>query len=439
MEVLVVVLAALTTLLLPLALLLASAAVLGASGLTELVALGRREAGAECARRPATVVARWAWWLVAASGVMVLTSLVVLVVLNSVAFDWFVRRALAAAESQNGIAAAFDEADGNLFVGKVHLHDARFVREGHAVSDFDLAVDDVRLDADVWKLLVGQIEFEAVAIDGVRGTFTRNGERDPNMPQRQFTVERLTVKNLSLEVADRSRPPHEVSAPLAIDTLEIADFRSGWAAFDMLFRSTCQGLIDSQPFAIINQTTDAGELRETQWVARDVPVHLLSGYFAGPLSWLVDGQLDLDVTTRWRSDESDPELEMHCHLVAHGFAANVPDQLPILQKFAEPALAALGQSTARLPMKFDLTMQKDAFRDQLSPLAAGLAEALSHASGNAFMALLPKAGDTLGETVDRIRERIRERRRAREERRGAGQAEGVGGADREGAGDGAEG
>jgi Yeast mitochondrial distribution and morphology (MDM) proteins len=418
MEVLVVVLAALATLLLPLALLLASGAVLGASGLTELVVAGRRQATTEPAATASTV-ARWAWRLLAASGVVVVALLIVVVALNTFAFDWFVRRALAAAQTQNGIAAEFDQADGNLFVGKLHLRDARFVRQGHAVSDFDLVVDDLRLNADAWKMLFGQIEFEDVAVDGVRGTFTRNGRRDPNMPRRQFTIDRLTVDNVSLEVADKSRPPHGVSVPLEIESMKIADFRSTWAAFDMLFRSTCQGLVDSQPFTIVNRATDDGEAQETQWVARDVPVHLLSGYFAGPLSWLVDGQLDVDVTTSWRSDESDPELQMHCYVVAHGFAANIPDQLPVLQKIAEPALAVLGQSTARLPMEFVLTMPKDAFRGQLSPLAAGLAEALAQGSGTAFTKLLPNAGEKIGETVDRIRERIQERRRARERRRGA--------------------
>jgi len=422
----VVVLAALATLILPLALLLASGAVFGASGVTELVAAGRRRASAEPAtdkRSPASLVARWAWWFLAVSGMMALSTLVFLVALNTFAFDWFVRRALTAAESENGIAAEFNRADGNLFVGKLRLRDAKFVREGHPVSDFDLAVDDVQLNADVWKILFGQIEFEDVAIDGVRGTFTRNGKRDPSQPRRRFTIARLTVDNVSLEVADQSRPPHEVSVPLAIESLQISDFRSTWAAFDMLFRSISRGLIDGQPFTIVNRPTDDGDSQETQWVARDVPVHLLSGYFAGPLSWLVDGQLDVDVTTRWRSDESDPELEMHCYLVAHGFAANVPDQLPILQKVAKPALTVLNQSSTRLPIEFDVTMQKDAFRGQLSPLAAGLAEALAQASGSAFTALFPNAGEKIGDTVDRIRSRIRERRQARDERRLAGKTE----------------
>ena len=130
----------------------------------------------------------------------------------------------------------------------------------------------------------------------------------------------------------------------------------------MLFRSTCQGLIDGQPFTIVNRPADDGEMHETQWVARDLPVYVLGGFATGPLAWLVDGRLDVDVTTRWRPDDNDAELEMHCHLVAHGFAADVPEQLKVLQKVVEPTLAALNEANARLPIEFDVTMSKDAFR-----------------------------------------------------------------------------
>ena len=171
--------------------------------------------------------------------------------------------------------------------------------------------------------------FEDVKVDGVKGEFTRNGKRDPTMPRRQFTIEELTVNNVSLAVTDHARPPHEVSVPVEIESLQIADFRSTWAAFDMLFRSTCRGLVDGQPFTVETRPIDGGAVRETRWIARDLPVYVLSGYFAGPLSWLVDGRFDVDVTTRWQPDDNEAELEMHCRLVAHGFAADVPEELEI--------------------------------------------------------------------------------------------------------------
>ena len=340
------------------------------------------------------------------------------------------------AKRKSGIAANFESADGSLFVGRVNLRNATFVRRGHPVSDFDLQVERLDLNADVWKLLAGQTVFEDVKVDGVKGEFVRNGKRDPTMPRRRFTIEELTVENVSLAVADHSRPQREVSVPVEVNSLQIADFRSTWAAFDMLFRSTCQGLIDGQPFTIINRPVDEGAAHETQWVARDLPVYLLGGFATGPLAWLVDGRLDVDVTTRWRPDDRDPELEMHCHLVAHGFAADVPEELKALQKVVEPALAALNESNARLPIEFDVTMSKEAFRGQLSPLSAGLAEVLAQASGKAFANLFPNAAERIGERVDRIRSQIRGLIR-REEREGveAGAADEVaeeeGGAGRE--------
>ena len=150
---------------------------------------------------------------------------------------------------------------------------------------------------------------------------------------------------------------------------------------------------------------------ETVWTARDLPIHVLSGYFAGPLGWLVDGRVDVDVTTRWMPDDSQPELEMHCHLVARGFAAQVPEGLAALERLiVEPSVAVLNRSEADLPIEFDLVMQKDAFKGQLSPLAAGLAVAISEASGQKLKELFPNAVEKIGERVNRLRERIRAKR-----------------------------
>lgn len=427
MEVLVAVLAALAILLVPIAVLLAASAVLGASGIVELATAGKRRPASESAMPPAStarpIVARVAWWIVVISGALAVAAVVLLFALNTFAFEWAVRRALAAGEKKSGIAADFASADGNLFIGRVNLKNATFVRHGHQVSDFDLEVERLDLNADVWKLLAGQTVFEEVHVDGVRGTFTRTGKQDPLMPRRQFAIDQLTVNNVSLEVADHSRPPYEVSVPVEIDSLQIADFRSKWAAFDMLFRSTCQGLIEGQPFTIVNRPADDGTLHETQWIARDLPVYVLGGFATGPLSWLVDGRLDVDVTTRWRPDDNDAELEMHCHLVAHGFTADVPDQLKVLQKVVEPTLNALNEANTRLPIEFDVTMSKDAFRGQLSPLAAGLADVFAQATAKSFTTLLPNAAQQIGETVDRFRSRIQELRRARAERRAIREAE----------------
>lgn len=427
MEVLVAVLAALAILLVPIAVLLAAGAVLGASGVVELATTRKRRQASENAMPPAgsarPLIARIAWWFVVVSGTLTFATVVLLLALNTFAFEWAVRRALAAGEKKSGIAADFASANGNLFIGRVNLKNATFVRYGHPVSDFDLEVQRLDLNADVWKLLAGQTVFEEVQIDGVQGEFIRTGKQDALMPRRQFAIDQLTVDNVSLEVADHSRPPREVSVPVEIDSLQIVDFRSKWAAFDMLFRSTCQGLIEGQPFTIVNRPSDDGTSQETQWIARDLPVYVLGGFATGPLSWLVDGRLDVDVKTRWRPDDNDAELDMHCHLVAHGFTADVPDQLKVLQKVVEPTLNALNEANTRLPIEFDVTMSKDAFRGQLSPLAAGLADVFAQASAKSFTTLLPNAAERISDTVDRFRSRIQELRRARAEHRVAREAE----------------
>jgi hypothetical protein len=78
---------------------------------------------------------------------------------------------------------------------------------------------------------------------------------------------------------------------------------------------------------------------------------------------------------------------------------------------------------ARLPMEFDVTMSKEVFRGQLSPLAAGMADVFAQASGQAFTKLLPNAAERIGDRVNQIRSTIQELRKARAERRAAKVAE----------------
>ena len=127
---------------------------------------------------------------------------VALFALNFLCFDWFVRQTLRTAERQSGIAVTFVAAEGNLFTGRVALRDAKFVRTGHPVSDFDLSVARFDVDADVWRLLAGEFAFVDVTVSGVHGQITRTGRRDPTLPRRRFTIERLTVDDVAVEVND---------------------------------------------------------------------------------------------------------------------------------------------------------------------------------------------------------------------------------------------
>jgi hypothetical protein len=423
MEILVVALAALATVLIPLMVVMAEVALLGVTALVELgmflwqwLSTGSLDAAREArqTRRESTAtVRRWAWWAMAASSGVLAATLVAIVALNFLCFEWFVRRALRTAEKPSGIAVTFAQAEGNLFSGRIALRDAKFTRHGHPVSDFDLTAAKFDVDADVWQLLAGNFAFEVVSIAGVRGQFTRTGKRDPTLPRRRFTIGQLTVDDVAVEVTDASRPPHELAVPFEVTSLAIADFRSWWAAFDVLFRSTSQGLLDGEPVEITHR--QVGEVEETVWSAQDMPIHVLSGYFAGPLGWLVDGRVDVDVTTRWLPPDDQPELEMHCHLVARGFAAEVPEGLAALERIVvEPAVAVLNRSQANLPIEFDLVMNKAAFMGQLSPLAAGLAAAISEASAQKLTQLFPNAVEKIGERVERIRNRLRARRQNEE-------------------------
>jgi hypothetical protein len=437
MEILVVVIAELVTLLVPLILALAEAAVLAISLLFDLVALvieicvaGSIEA-AKAARRarqeakPAEppagsppfsqrfyraitspVVTRWKRRITLAAGAILAVTIVAALLLSTVFFDWFVRYALRAAEQRNGIAVSFEEADGNLFEGRINLHQARFVRQGNPVSDFDLTADRFLVDFDIGKLIFRKVAFEEVVVEGVRGKFTRTGKRDPAKPRREFEINQFSIADVQIAVADASIPARNVEVPLAVTSLTVDSFQSRWTAFDVLFRSTCQGTLGGQPFEISSRK--AGELQETIWRGRDLPIHAVGQYFTGPLSWLVDGRIDIEVITSWRPAEPDPELKMHCQFVAHDFAAAVPPDLKLIERAViEPAVAMLNANRRKLPLEFDLTMRRSDFAGQITLFAAGLREAIGNAASLRLKQIIPRAGEKLDDTLDRVRDRVR--------------------------------
>lgn len=448
MEALLVAIAALFTLLVPAVLAAAEAAVLGLSALIELIALlieaaatgsleaarkSRREKRQRAAAAPAApaeskspfyraitspLVTRWTRRITIASSVLLAITVVISLALNFAFFEWFVRLALQGAERRSGIAITFDEASGNLFTGHVELRGARLVRQGNPVSDFDLTINRFDLNADVFKVLAGERVFDDVTAEGVRGAFTKTGKRDPNRPRRDFTVGLLKISDVKITFSDLSRVERKVEVPFDLASLQVADFRSRWTAFDVLFRSTCDGQLGGQPFQITNRP--AGELHETYWQGQGLPIHVVGDYFSGPLAWLVDGRLDINATTKWKPADDNPQLDMHCQLVAHDFKAGPPPQLkPVERAMLEPAFALLNRNSANLPLELDLVMHKNDFDGQLTIMKSELMEAIGGAAETKLKDILPRVEERLDSTLDRVRTGVQGIIRRRAEARAA--------------------
>jgi hypothetical protein len=315
-------------------------------------------------------------WVTISSFSLLALSVVVMVVINLFFFEGVLRYTLAKAEDKSAIKIDFEKASGNLFTGKVEMEGVKIQRVSHPVSTFDLAMREVSLDLSVWGLLKSEKSIESVQISGVRGNFTKHTSPKESTKTR-FEVHSLVVKEVDLTVVDHSREGSSVMIALTVDSLESRPFRKSTYLFDILFRTNARGSLDGEPFSITTAEVEGG--RETKWNVSNLPVSSVSPYVGGVLAWIEYGKIDVDVVDTWSLSKS-PDIEMHWKFVLRDFRARVPPEDSLVKKtFGLPITTYLNRHSEKLPLEFDLVLNKDLFTGQASLEAVGLWKAVSFA------------------------------------------------------------
>jgi hypothetical protein len=317
----------------------------------------------------APAIAYWWRWLALAAGGALIT-VAAIPTMNYLLFEHCLRLALRGVKQSHGIVVTYQSAEGNWLVGRAELRGARLERRDHNISDFDLTINRLQMDCDARKAISGEFAFESVVVSSVRGQYTKTGKRDPSQPRRHYTIDRLTIGDLQLDYVDRSRPPRVMQVPLEVASLEVDNFRSRWALFDVLFRSQTQGTIYGRPFEITS--LPAAESHESGFKVTDLPLSLLGQRISAPLGGRVDGVVDADIRTLWQPQDESAELKMHCRLLAHNLVLYMPNGA--LQRAAGSAMAS--RVPRSMPMEFDLAMNKQVFEGQTSLLETGILESI---------------------------------------------------------------
>lgn len=339
---------------------------------------------------PPTRVRRFPWrkivrWGGIGGAAALLLLLATIAIANWFFFERIVRWQLAGVEEKTRIAVTFDSASGNLFSGTIELHDARAVRDDDDVSRFDIAVEQFVVDLSAIDLLFLDAVFERVELRGVRGTYDRLKEPDDMRPRRSFRLERLVVDDALIKIADHTRGPNAVEVELRVDSLVTEPVDSEWVVFDMLFRSNAKGQINGRNFSIATSELPRG--RETRWRGDGLPIELLAPYLGGPFDWISSGKMDLDVVGRWQVGKS-IEIEMHWDVTLHDIKAQVPSDASLRTKaIARPVVAVLNSHSARLPLQFDLVINRERFHFAASPMAAELGRTVGDAITDQVAAL----------------------------------------------------
>jgi hypothetical protein len=341
----------------------------------------------------------WRWLALAAGGALI--AVAAIPTMNYLLFEHCLRLALRGVKQSHGIVVTYQSAEGNWLKGRAELRGARLERRGHQISDFDLTVNRLQMDCDARKAIAGQFAFESVVANSVRGQYTKIGKRSGTGPRRHYTIDRLTIGDLQLDYVDRSRPPRVMQVPLEVASLEVDNYRSRWALFDVLFRSQTQGTIYGRPFAI---TSRAGaEANESVFKVTDLPLSLLGQRISAPLGGRVDGVVDADIRTLWQPQDESTELKMNCRLLAHNLTLYMPNGA--LQRAAGSAMAS--RVPRSVPMEFNLAMNKQAFDGQTSLLETGILESIGQEASRQRRPMSSRSNNGINKTFGRFSSGVR--------------------------------
>jgi len=342
----------------------------------------RRRSGRAGAPAQATKRHRIPWkamgrWIGIVGTSLLVLAIIVVSIANWFFFDAIVRSQLAGVKEKTGITVTFGSANGNLWTGVVALHNVEFKRTEDESSQFDLSAETFRIDLSTIDLLLLDAVFEQVEVQGLRGTYDRVGLPEKLKLRKTFRLDRLKVSDVAIEVRDHTRRKNVVQAQLQIESLVAEPLRSEWAVFDLLFRTDAKGRVNGRDFSIATHEIPDG--RQTRWQGDGLPVELLGAYLGGPLNWVTAGRLDIDVTDRWQLGDS-AEIEMHWDVVLRDVKAEVPpDASRMTRVVAQPTVALLNKHSVRLPLKFDVVVDRERFHFAASPEAMELGRTIGDA------------------------------------------------------------
>ena len=335
-----------------------------------------------------------------------------LLLVNFVFFESTLRFALGRVEASRGIKVTFNAASGNLFTGEFAVEGLRAVRQASETTKFDLRVEQATADVEMTSLLSPTKTVESLAVSGIRGRIDRIGKktRPHRRVKKRFEVNDLSVKDVQVEFLNRVTA-RKLSAGVTVYSLSGRPVRSRLLVFDILFRSNVTGRIGGRPFLV--EAMDSQQM--TSWKVDHLPVAILATFVGGPLVWLTDGQVDIDVRSTWLRDTGG-DIALHWKTVFENLKAEVPSDASLKTRlFWTPVVAYMNQRSRRMPLEFDVKFGEGAFSYTMSAQGRHwlnrVAEALIKEIAVAVGVPVNKVRDaTAQEASDRAKNKIRQLR-----------------------------
>jgi distribution and morphology protein 31 len=331
---------------------------------------------------------------------------------------------------QTGISIEYESMSASWRDRRITLKNVKIVRdpfsfaegESRNVTAMNLHVHHMTVSVSLMWLLQGNGLLKHLAADGVTGFVDqRHLDWAGWTPTKRiwkrgdFFLDAFQLSNANISLF-MFAPARELK--IQIHSVDCEKLRKQWLLRDILSASSAYGIFDGSLFSLTRlPKTSSDEDRVRSSLKIDgVNADLISTSSSGPISWITEGTIDIDMDLEFRDEyweegwhyhldtntqngfyshdslyEVDPLL-LDIRLKLNNLRADIPmstDQLTLINKaLVIPVVAYMNTNYTCIPLAFPVHVAKDQFDGAWSPWEAGLFEAISAGCAQQFLSLV---------------------------------------------------
>lgn len=289
-------------------------------------------------------------------GLVLLFGLLAIFVLafNSFGVEPTLRMVLGRIQDRTGTQVRFASASGNLITGSLAVNGVTLERKVEGRNAFALEVSHLTADVSVLRLADPAWQLDRLHMLGVKGDFEVVERKEGGgaiAGGRVFEAREVLVSNAELTFVNRRDVPEGVTTSVEVEKLEVAEYRSDWSLYDLLFRSTLAGKVDGQPFTFTRQQAEGKQL--VTWHMQSLQLAKWSRGWATQGAFALAGAAEVTAVHSWPL-ENPYTIQQHWKI----------------------------QSAQGKSFEFDAEMKRGSFEGAQSLRDTGLGEVLAKGIGN---------------------------------------------------------
>jgi distribution and morphology protein 31 len=309
------------------------------------------------------------------------------------------------------------------------------------VTAMDLAIKRLTVNISLMWLLQGNGILKHLSADGVSGFVDQSKlSWEGWVPEKRvwrrgdFFLDSFQLSNVELSLYQIA-PARELK--IQIHSIDCEKLRKQWLLYDILSAKSAYGIFDGSLFSLTRvmptqkfkpkQYDDDEDEPETATLNAPPGIRstlkidgiksdLISTSSSGPISWITEGTIDIDMDLQFYDDyweegwhyhldtntqsgyysrdslHETPPLFLFVNLKMNNLKADIPigtDQLTLIKKaLVIPVVAYMNTNYTSIPLNFEVHVPKEQFNGSWSPWEAGLFDAISYGVAQEFLNLV---------------------------------------------------